>query len=405
MVKHTAKSWRSCAFSIGGGSIAAASTRAVRRAWGVALLMVTWAGVASAQDESPNKATCAQAYESAQESRASGHLQETRQRLSFCARSECPSFVQKDCARWLEEVDKELPSVVLTAVGLDREAAAKVTIKLDGRLISGALSGGPISLDPGRHELVLQRPGESPITRTIMAQQGVQNRSVVVQFDDTGDVSGGGLEQDKAPNAWAPLRPYSYVAWGVGAVGLGVFAVMGTLGRADARELREDCPEFTDDPLLVVPGRVCEQSFIDDRKSSYQSKFIVADVGLITGIIGAAAGTALFIMSQAGPTPANVDAELSAAKGLHFDVSATPSGVRPAYEASSKTLLFWRACPSRRASAPRARAEAAAIQADWPVSIGAPGKPGTADNPTHRGAQPPNGIGAKSPRPDRPDTP
>ena len=101
---------------------------------------------------------------------------------------------------------------------------------------------------------------------------------------------------------------------------------MGTLGRADARELREDCPEVTDNPQQVVPGQVCEQSFIDDRKSSYQSKFIVADVGLITGIIGAAAGTALFIMSEAGPTPTNVDAELSSARGLRFDVSATPSG-------------------------------------------------------------------------------
>jgi hypothetical protein len=295
---------------------------------GVALLMGTWGGVAFAQDENPSKASCAQAYESAQESRASGQLQETRQRLSFCARTECPSFVQKDCARWLDEVDRELPSVVLSAVGLDREAAAQVTIKVDGKLISGALSGGPVSLDPGRHELVLERPGHSPITRTIMAQQGVQNRSIVVQFDDAGEAGGGGVERDAAPNAWAPLRPYSYVAWGVGAVGLGMFAVLGTLGRADARELREECPEFTTENTPNLPPGVCPQSKIDERKSSYEREFVFADVGLITGIIGAAAGTALFIMSEAGPAPANVDADLKSAKALRFDVSPTSSGVR-----------------------------------------------------------------------------
>jgi len=321
MVKHTGKSRR----------LSAVLRRAAGRVCGAALLMVAWGGVASAQEENPSKASCAQAYESAQESRASGQLQETRQRLSFCARSECPSFVQKDCARWLDEVDRELPSVVLSAVGLDREAAAQVTIKLDGKLISGALSGGPVSLDPGRHELVLQRPGQSPVTRTIMAQQGVQNRSIVVQFDDAGDTGGGGPERDQAANAWVPLRPYSYVAWGVGAVGLGMFAVLGTLGRADARELREECPFLP--PTMPVdpqtlPDGICEQSEIDKRKSSYEREFVFADVGLITAIIGAAAGTALFIMSEPGSAPASVDADLDSAKKLRFDVSATSGGAR-----------------------------------------------------------------------------
>jgi hypothetical protein len=318
MVKQAGKSWH----------IGAGLPRAVGRVCGVALLIGTWGGVAAAQDANPSKASCAQAYESAQESRASGQLQETRQRLSFCARTECPSFVQKDCARWLDEVDRELPSVVLSAVGLDREAAARVTVKLDGRLISGALSGGPVSLDPGRHELVVERPGQSTITRNIMAQQGVQNRSIVIQFDDAGGTSGGSLERDQAPNAWAPLRPYSYIGWGVGAVGFGMFAILGTLGRADARELREDCEEYTLVPAEEEPGRVCLQSKIDTRKAGYEREFVIADVGLITGIIGAAAGTALFIMSETGPAPANVDAEMDSAKGLRFDVSPTAGGAR-----------------------------------------------------------------------------
>src|SRR3569832_1430648 len=100
-----------------------------------------WAAPAEAQEAAPSKASCAEAYESAQESRVSGALQQTRSRLAYCAQTECPSFVQKDCARWLEEVDKELPSVVVSVVGLDSDASGAassqpLSLKLDGAAVA-----------------------------------------------------------------------------------------------------------------------------------------------------------------------------------------------------------------------------------------------------------------------------
>ncbi|HWO10355.1 MAG TPA: hypothetical protein VNN80_12770, partial [Polyangiaceae bacterium] len=68
---------------------------------------------AFAQEASPTKAECARAYESSQESRAAGQLKDTIEKLAVCARPECPGFVQKDCSRWLEEVEGELPSVLV----------------------------------------------------------------------------------------------------------------------------------------------------------------------------------------------------------------------------------------------------------------------------------------------------
>lgn len=299
--------------------------------YGFALLSSTWTQAAWAQDEAPTKASCAQAYESAQETRASGHLLETRQRLSFCAKTECPGFVQKDCARWLEEVDRELPSIVITPSGLTTEEAAQVGVKIDGQLISGALSGAALTVDPGPHELVLERPGHAPIRRSIMAQQGVQNRSVEIAFDGE-DALGGtvpsdalGQHDDRAGGSSSELRPYAYAAWSVGAVGLGVFAVLGTLGRADERGLKEECPTFTLAPEDVAPG-VCLQSTIDERKSSYEREFMIADIGLVTGIVGAAAGTVLFIMSATDGSPPETSDELQAARGLRWDVSPTRGG-------------------------------------------------------------------------------
>jgi hypothetical protein len=284
-----------------------------------------WLGAAHAED-GPTKASCAEAYESSQETRASGHLQEARTGLAYCAQTECPSFVQKDCARWLEEVERELPSVVINIAGLDPEAMRQATLKIDGVALPDALAGKAISLDPGKHELTLEHPGEPAIVRQIVALQGVQNRAVEIRV-------GAALESSTEPTfsvdepaaaAASPLRSYAYVAWGVGAVGLGVFGVFGTLGRADEEALRKDCPMVTSNPDLVAAG-VCLDSDIDERKSSYETKNLIADIGLVTGIVAAAGGTALFILS-ATKSPSTPSSGSTA--GLHLDLGPTRGGAQ-----------------------------------------------------------------------------
>lgn len=282
---------------------------------------------ARAQDaapEAPSKASCAQAYESSQESRAAGQLQETQKRLSVCARPECPGFVQKDCARWLEEVDRELPSVTLRAEGLDAEAARQVHVTLDGQPVPDAFGGSQITLDPGRHELVAESPGRSRIARIIVAQQGVQSRSISLDFaPEPAPAASGDVAVDMG-SAGSTLRPYAYVAWGLGAVGLGTFAVLGTLGRADERAFKDDCPMATDVPALVGPG-VCASSEADERKQTYEREFVLADIGLVTGIMGAAAGTVLFILGATDSPSSSADGA-SGDAGLHLDVAPAPGG-------------------------------------------------------------------------------
>jgi hypothetical protein len=295
---------------------------------GLALGGVGWLSGVSvpavlAQDETPNKASCARAYESSQESRAAGHLQETQQRLSLCARPECPSFVQKDCARWFEEVERELPSLILEAKGLDADAQGLLTVKLDGNVVPDAFSAA-VELDPGRHEIIAESPGRPSLTRVIVAQQGVQKRLVTLDF---GSVSSPAPAADVALDVGSEgstLRPYAYVAWGVGAVGFGMFAVLGTLGRADERALKDDCPSVTTDPDLTMPG-VCLKERSDERKTIYEREFVLADIGLVTGIMGAAAGTVMFILAAADSGGSAAPDESNAA-AVHLDVAPTRDG-------------------------------------------------------------------------------
>jgi hypothetical protein len=282
---------------------------------------------AQAQTPAPSKASCAEAYESAQESRASGALQETRSRLAHCAQTECPSFVQKDCARWLEEVDRELPSVVVSVVGLQPDAVQTTSLKIDGRAISDPLSGKIISLDPGKHELVLERAGAEPLTRTILAQQGVQNRNVEIRLADAAapaQAESTFAADTAAPRA-SPLRTIAYASWGVGAVGIGAFAVLGTLARADKKAFEEQCQGVTSIPERVGPG-VCHEDTADQLESKYQREEVLADVGLITGIVGAATGTVLFVLSMNRSSTAKADPSATASARLHLDVAPTAGG-------------------------------------------------------------------------------
>jgi hypothetical protein len=272
----------------------------------------------SATPATPSKAECAAAYEAAQESRAAGQLRKTRERLEFCAQAECPSFVQRDCSRWFGEVERELPSVRISTRDWDA-SSGDVRVSLDGERLEEPLSDRAIALDPGQHEFVFERSGHAPITRTIVAQQGVQNRVLVVDFGSAGaEQAPADRAQTTSPTS---LKPFAYAAWGLGAVGLGAFAVMGTIGRSDKRALEDDCVQ---EGPVKAPG-VCPREEIDDRNGTIDREFLLADIGLILGIAGAVGGTALFLLS---PSADVAPATGSSAAPLDFDFRVTPSSAR-----------------------------------------------------------------------------
>lgn len=275
----------------------------------------------SAAPANPSKAECAAAYEAAQESRAAGQLRKTRERLEFCAQPECPSFVQRDCSRWFSEVERELPSVRISARDWEGAPAGDLQVSLDGERLQEPLADRPISIDPGQHEFVFERTGHPKITRTIVAQQGVQNRVLVVDFGPPNE----GVPADRAqPSGSASLKPYAYAGWALGAVGIGTFAIMGTIGRSDKRALEDDCPTLDPTPGAVsVLGVSCIPADVDARNSTIDREFLFADIGLVVGLIGAVGGTVLFLVS-----PSSKPATPSAADAFDLDLQVTRGGAR-----------------------------------------------------------------------------
>ena len=102
---------------------------------------------------------------------------------------------------------------------------------------------------------------------------------------------------------------------------MGAFAVLGTLARTDKDRFEEECAQRTKFQDRVMPG-VCLESTLDDRKSSYEREEVMADIGLLTGIVGAATGTVLFILSKDSGAPAKSEDAAS----LHLDLAPTLGG-------------------------------------------------------------------------------
>ena len=91
------------------------------------------------------------------------------------------------------------------------------------------------------------------------------------------------------PHSSSSLRPWAYVAGGVGAAGLITFAVFGVMSNSKYSSLEAACPDKQN-----CAGK---QSDVDAGRT-YQT---VANIGLGVGLVGVAAGATLFVISLNEP--------------------------------------------------------------------------------------------------------
>jgi hypothetical protein len=255
-----------------------------------------------------SSASCAVAYEHAQELRADGHLRDARRSLQTCVQPECSEFVRSECGRWLSEVESSLPSVVLVAKkgGSERE---KVRVLFDDEPLVENLDGKAIVVDPGQHTLKFEAAGAEPVTVRLVFREGEKNRQVVVELG----------EQQRPPGAVAQPLPQSAVTakssstpnWtGYALTGLGVLGVAGfvTLGVIGNREYGER-------------QRTCAPQCSDSEVSSIRTKYHMADVSLGVGVVALGVGGYLLLASPHNTAPGN-----TLERGVGFDIHALPSG-------------------------------------------------------------------------------
>jgi len=252
------------------------------------------------QAHADDKAMCLEATEQGQKLRAAHRLVEARPQFLACARPQCPSIIQQECGAWLAELDKSLPTAVITAKDGGGGDLLDVTVTVDGQPLVTKLDGDAVPVNPGRHVFHFALPDGTQLDKATVIKEGEKNQGIAVVLGKgkrhptappvgTAPATTSELlaaeSPPEPPHTVAPVKIAGFVVGGVGVVGLAVGAVFGALAIGDNNNAHCNAQK----QCLAGP------------LSAANSAATASDVGLIAGGVLVATGGALVLF---GPKPA-----------------------------------------------------------------------------------------------------
>jgi hypothetical protein len=277
----------------------------------LAALSTLGATTLAAPSFAQDKATCLEAHASGQALRNDHKLLAARDKLRVCAQRSCPGAIATDCATWLEELEKSIPTVVLAA----RDDAGKdlmdTMVAIDGGRPEIKLDGRSMPLDPGPHTFVFTLGGARTEQR-ILLNEGQKNLPVIGLMSSakpapappppqpapppsqrSAEPARGNAAEPKAtgaaPGNGSPRRTVGFIVGGVGIAGLGVGTVFGIMAASAKGGAHCDA------------SNACDAGPLSDAK-----KFaVVSDVGLIAGGVLLLGGAVLVFTA---PSPSGTGA-------------------------------------------------------------------------------------------------
>jgi hypothetical protein len=241
----------------------------------------SWEGAGYAHD----KGTCVAASDQGQGLRLDGKLTAARVELLVCADPSCPSIVRAACARWLIDLERQIPSIIVVARDSAGTDVLGVHVSLDGGEPHDVASGRPTPLDPGTHTLHFVAPSGAVVDRVLVLAEGEQRRLVEAVFPTAPAAI------LTAPASMALTLPPVLATHPRPGVGWPTWAF--TIGAAVA---------WTAFGVSALDGHLefesaassCKGSCSPDRYSSINTKFLVADVSLGAAVV--ASGIALVLL-------------------------------------------------------------------------------------------------------------
>jgi hypothetical protein len=190
--------------------------------------------------------SCVLAHTQAQIAQHAGKLLAAREHLRACAQSTCPGLIVTDCAEWLDEVEKSIPSIVLLATDKAGTNLEDVKVSADGTLLMAKLDGRAVDVDPGTHTFRFEASDGRHIEEEALVGVGEKDKRVVVQFAEAPRArltprAPGPAVGPAATTSGARLRTAGLVAGAVGIIGLGVGAGFGV--DAIVKQSDAHCPD------------------------------------------------------------------------------------------------------------------------------------------------------------------
>jgi hypothetical protein len=233
---------------------------------------------------------CLAAYEKSQQLRKDGQFAASREQLTLCVQPKCHNLIKRDCSRWMSELERVEPTVIVKARDAQGKDVLSVRVSVDGAVFQDRLDGKPHEVDPGVHVFRYEKDGAPLGEERVVIQEGEKNRVVNVRIEPAEAVVS--RPAAKPAEARPPAPVGGYVLLGAGAAGVTAFAVLAAMGKHDLDEMRKEGG--------CAPN--CAESQVDAART----KIIAANVSLGIGVVAAAVGT-LWLLK---PRRANVGLEL-----------------------------------------------------------------------------------------------
>ncbi len=201
------------------------------------------------------------------------------------------------------EIGKKLGFVSITI----EHATDATTLKVAGEEVRRAGWSEPVPAVPGAVVIRVETPPTGPIERTVTLTAGA-HESLVIDANDAPAASGAVSAPVSAPTQDAPrsgssTRTWAYVSGAVGLAGLVTFGIAGVSARATYSMLRSDCA-----------GGPCPPSRQSDIDAG-RTKQTIANIGLVVGLVGVAAGTTLFFLGGSAEKPTAPHTAISVGPG------------------------------------------------------------------------------------------
>ena len=258
--------------------------------------------------------SCVSAYEREQELERTAQLRLAREVVLTCARSACGNFLQRQCSTKYNQLESEIPTVILVARDGDADSLVDVQVTVDGEPLTSKLDGRPLPVDPGLHDFSFKIDSGAAVVQRALILQGQHDRAITVSLrapDKRTQKARPAPAPPQPETKTSPSKPASdaspeiasatpdtrwlengssdgshvapYLAGGLGLVGVGAFAVLFSWAMTDNEKLLRCSPD-------------CAQASIDRVRNLY----IAADVSLGAGIIGLGASTWMFLAADSG---------------------------------------------------------------------------------------------------------
>lgn len=265
----------------------------------VTTVIATFAAETTAFAAPDDREQCASAADQAQQLRDEGKYRRAREQLLICARDVCPGPIKSDCGKWLNEVDRDAPTVVFGARD-SKGDLSDVKVSMDGNPVQDKLDGKPVLVDSGEHTFKFEAKDGAVKEERVILRAAEKARAIVVTF---GDAKPPIREPIVAKEGDGGSLVLPIALAGVAVVGIGSFAIFGIIGKGDVDDLQKCKPN-------------CPEADVD----SARTKLIIADISLGVGVVAGAVAAYLFL------TRPKAEAKVGAHNNHHFLTSVRLDG-------------------------------------------------------------------------------